>query len=323
MDFRLLLILALALGVLLPAVVQPVLRRLDLYDVPNARSSHTTATLRGGGLAPALTLALAWLAGWRDSWPGWWIVLAALGFAVLGFTEDLRHLSVYFRLGGQFGIGLAAGFGLAAGLGWPLWSAAVMGLAAVFVVNAANFMDGINGISSYQGVILGGSALIVGVLAGDYALAGLGAVAFGAFAGFLPWNFPKAKMFLGDVGSYLLGGLGWGLGCWMWQATGWLLVGIAPIAVYATDVLTTLARRTLHGAKLTQAHREHAYQLLTAARSSHLSGTLIATAASLLAVSAAIACWHFQLPLAGWIAVAVCAASYELLCLALAKRPRR
>ncbi|MDR1237856.1 MAG: hypothetical protein LBK28_06425, partial [Propionibacteriaceae bacterium] len=234
MDFRLLLILALALGVLLPAVVQPVLRWLELLDVPNARSSHTIVTLRGGGLAPALTVLIAWLASLQTSGPGWWTVLAALGFAALGLTEDLRHLSVRVRLAGQFGIGLLAGLGLATALGWPVWVSPLLGLAAIFVVNAANFMDGINGISGYQGIVLGASAFIIGILRQDFALAGLGAVVFGAFTGFLPWNFPKARMFLGDVGSYLLGGLSWGLGCWMWQSTGWLLAGIAPIAVYTT-----------------------------------------------------------------------------------------
>ncbi|MCL1839015.1 MAG: hypothetical protein FWG47_06880 [Propionibacteriaceae bacterium] len=345
MGFSLLFVIALILGLLLPAVAQLLLRRMKLVDVPSDRSSHSQPTLRGGGIAPAVVIVIGWGLGlalglvqilisnvaapgvyvWigeaNPASTGTVIVAGAVLFAGLGFVEDVRQLSVTVRLALQGLLGIVMGAALLVSLQWPLWLVPVFCLAAIFAVNASNFMDGINGISSYQGAILGVAAVIVGLLWNATGLVVLGVVIFGAFVGFLPWNFPKARLFLGDVGSYLLGGLFFGVGIWMWAATDSILVGLAPLAVYATDVCVTLVRRALQGKKLTQSHREHAYQLL-AVNSSHTLVTMVATVASLAVVSVAIASRYLHFEVFGVLLIGVLVAAYEVGCLLLASSRR-
>ncbi|MDR1768096.1 MAG: glycosyltransferase family 4 protein [Propionibacteriaceae bacterium] len=315
----LLAVAALALGIVVPEGVAALLRRLGLVDVPNERSSHKTATLRGGGLAPLAVIAVVWLGVWPPLGAGWMVVAGVVLFGLLGLAEDLRGLTVWARIGGQLAVGVGVGAALVWVTGVDWWQLLLLAPAAVFLINAANFMDGVNGISSFQAIVTGGCGLAVGLIAGRPELAVLGAVAIGAFAGFLPWNFPKAKMFLGDVGSYVVGALMWGIAWWAFIATGSLLVGAASTAVYAVDVVTTLVRRARRGENLTLAHREHAYQLL-AARSSHAVATCVATLAGAVNCAAAIWAWRAGIQWLGWaVVVAVCAV-YELVCLG---RPRK
>ncbi|MDR1712075.1 MAG: glycosyltransferase family 4 protein [Propionibacteriaceae bacterium] len=333
---------ALVVGALAPAVVQPVLRRLELLDVPNARSSHTQVTLRGGGLAPLATVLVCWIV-WvavdLDALRLWPLIGVPALLALVGFVEDARTLGVRERMAAQclitavpalvasivlFGPGSAGDSGRDTYLG--LFTAVAAGLllmaAGVFCVNAANFMDGINGISSFQGLVAGGSAILVGLFARVPDQMALGVITAGAFAGFLPWNFPKAKMFLGDVGSYLLGALMWVLGACSWLFTGSLLVAAAPIAVYTTDVCVTLFRRWRTGKKLTESHREHAYQLLAAARHSHALATAVATTASAIVVVTAITTWLLGCEPLGWILGLLTVAAYEVVCLRLSRGSR-
>lgn len=148
-------------------------------------------------------------------------------------------------------------------------------------VNATNFMDGINGISGLTAGLWGLSTIPIGVATGDGGLAGLGAAAAGSAFGFLPYNAPEAHLFLGDVGSYLFGGMFAG-GILLTIANGGPIVRVvAPLSVYLFDVAATLARRAVHGAPLTEAHREHAYQRMVSARGwTHLQASSAAIAAA-------------------------------------------
>lgn len=265
----------------------PLLRRANILDEVNHRSSHTSQTVRGGGLAVltifTIVAGVVLLFGpshVRHSGAVAIVVLAVLGYGVVGWVEDAHGLSVRGRLSLQLAIGAAASVG-AALLGAPPVLCVLATLAAVFYVNASNFMDGINGISSLHGVTVGVYFALVGHHTGNVGLMLVALTGAGAFLGFLPWNFPKAKIFLGDVGSYTLGALVWVL-CFWAAAEGPVVVAAAPMAIYTADVLFTLWRRARRRERLSEAHREHVYQRLQQATGSHAAAAGVVTVATVL-----------------------------------------
>jgi UDP-GlcNAc:undecaprenyl-phosphate GlcNAc-1-phosphate transferase len=277
-----------------PAVLS-LLRHRHILDVPSVRSSHVEATPRGGGICCLLgalpALALASPLGFGDRGL---FAAAAIGFGGLGLVDDVRHLPVCIRLVLQTAMAvLAAGWILHA-RGEPVIVAVVMGLLAVVwivgYVNVFNFMDGINGLAACSAIVSGVTFAIIGSSRGNLALAVGGTMAAGVAAGFLPWNFPHARFFLGDVGSYLLGA---------WVAV--LVVvavthhvpleaALAPQALFVADAGWTLADRIWRGDNWAEAHRNHVYQQLHQLGWSHrkvtsLMALLMATTAALGAVS--------------------------------------
>ena len=123
-------------------------------------------------------------------------------------------------------------------------------------------MDGINGITSLNVGLWGLTALVVGLTNDIGDLVVIGAVVAGATLGFLPWNAPVAKLFLGDVGSYLLGGLV-SAGILLGVAHGApIALLVAPLSLYAIDTGSVLVKRLLKGNPLLEAHRDHVYQRL-------------------------------------------------------------
>jgi UDP-N-acetylmuramyl pentapeptide phosphotransferase/UDP-N-acetylglucosamine-1-phosphate transferase len=235
------------------------LRRRGRLDVPNTRSSHTRAIPRGGGIACAAGCAVGLAVARPAPSP---LLYAALGSLVLltatGYADDRRSLSSVLRLLTQ----VAAGVLLGAALG-PVWLLAGP-LLFVVLVNCVNFMDGINGITSVTMATWGVTAVYLAQTDDVPLLGDLGLVTAATALAFLPWNAPRAQVFLGDVGSYLFGAL---------VATGAvvavhggapLMATLSPLLVYLFDVGVTLARRLHRRAPLLQAHREHIYQQLVA-----------------------------------------------------------
>ncbi len=258
--------------------VRRVLLRLGQLDRPNERSSHSDPTPRGGGiacLAGVLTTAISSrLTRHRVATP---VLVGATVLAVEGLRDDRASLGAGERLGVQAVVGAAVA-------GWQSGSApgALVGAVATpAVVNATNFMDGVNGISAMTAAVWGFNAMAVGRHCGRHDLLGLGAMTAGAALGFLPWNAPTAQLFLGDVGSYLFGGLfAGGLESAPDRASVLLLA--APLSVYGTDTAVTLARRAAQGQQLTAAHREHAYQrLVSEGGLTHWQSASIAAATAL------------------------------------------
>lgn len=209
-----------------------------------------------------------------------WVAASGVLGAV-GRLDDVANLPAAPRLGAQLVVGAAVGAVSGGVLG-----AAVGAVSTPAVVNAFNFMDGINGIS-------GGTSVAWGLLVGcEKSLASsLRAQAFvsaGMGLGFLPHNVPKASMFLGDVGSYLLGA---GIAVTIIQsafdggqvAPRALGRTLAPLAPYLADTGTTIIKRAVRGESLTVAHREHAYQrLLHASGGPHWAVAAFAAGASAL-----------------------------------------
>ena len=151
-------------------------------------------------------------------------------------------------------------------------------------VNAFNFMDGINGISAMSAAVAGGWYAWLGLDTSTPSLVVLGLALAGAAIGFLPWNLPRARVFLGDVGSYGVGMLIAGLAVMAMASGGSILEAVAPLVVYIADTAWALLKRIWRGDSWHQAHREHVYQRLVDAGWPH------AGAATLVAAFALIAC---------------------------------
>lgn len=274
------------------------LRRRSILDQPNRRSSHVHPTPRGGGLGAVPVVLAAWavIALGDSSLADLGVVLpAAVLLAVVSWMDDLRGLSPATRLLVQIAAvaaGLAAlppdalvfqGF-----LPLPI-DRLLSGLLWLWFVNLFNFMDGIDGISGVELASIGGGMALVATILGNLeGLASLSVALVGAAAGFLVWNRPPARIFLGDVGSVPLGYLcGWLLlhaalaGLW-WAAV------ILPL-YYLIDASLTLLCRLLRGERIWEAHRQHFYQRAVQGGLSHGQVTARILAANLVLIGAAIA----------------------------------
>lgn len=282
--------LAFALALAASPAVLWGLRRMRVLDVPTARSSHQAATPRGGGAAPALACVLAGVLSTRlsgSSRDATLVVSVCLG--LIGLADDLRPRSALPRLLGQMVVALLALVWLLPGLGHGALvgtvAAGAMVLWLVGYPNVFNFMDGINGLAVAQVVVAGIAWWIIGSHQHVPTMAAAGLISAAAALAFAPFNVPTAKMFLGDTGSYFLGG--W-LGV---TAVVGLRAGIAPEAVLApltlflADAGFTLAQRVRRHQPWSQAHKEHAYQRLVQAGWSH-ANTSLALAVVMTAVSA-------------------------------------
>jgi UDP-N-acetylmuramyl pentapeptide phosphotransferase/UDP-N-acetylglucosamine-1-phosphate transferase len=262
--------LPLLASLLLTGLLLVGLRRIGLYDQPNQRSLHQTPTPRGGGLAPvavlvAGTAAVAATAGLPPS--GWLPPLGgALLLAATGWRDDRGGLSPLAKLAPQLA---AVGLGLAAlwpgGLqfqGWlpPLVDRLAVAIVWLWFVNLYNFMDGSDGLAAGEATAIGlGLALAALWLDWPSPTASFGLVLAGAALGFLWWNRPRARLFLGDAGSLPLGYL---IGWLLLDAAGsghWAPALILP-GYFLADASVTLARRAVRGDNLLAAHAEHFYQ---------------------------------------------------------------
>lgn len=297
MQFVFLMVLALSL--VLPVAVKPVLRRLQIIDVPNERSSHTRPVLRGIGLATWLAMLIGYafvifVSGIEVNAPLLVIAVSALLAGILGLIEDVGGLPVLIRSLAQLTIAAAA-VGALVALSGATWLWLPYGILFVSsYINVANFMDGINGISGMHGVLAGITFVLAGILSQQYWLAFAGGILAAAFLGFLPWNFFGAGAFLGDVGSYLLGAavattsIAAAIAGVPWLAT------IAPMILYFGDSAYTLVRRVRRGEKWYEPHKEHVYQRITQLGYSHVQSTAMISLLTAAACALGIASFWVQ-----------------------------
>ncbi|MEW5251091.1 MraY family glycosyltransferase [Microbulbifer sp. 2201CG32-9] len=283
-----------------------------LMDIPNSRSSHSTPMPRGGGVAIVLTFlsVLPFLA--LNHMLSWSLMLALLGsgsaVAIIGFLDDHSHIPVSWRLLGHFGAAIWALFwlgglppfnlfGMYFDLGWVGYTLAVVYL--VWLLNLYNFMDGIDGIASVEAIcVCMGGMLLYTTLdfpGSQQAMAWIMPMLLtAAVAGFLFWNFPPARIFMGDAGS---GFLGITLGILSlqaaWVAPQFLWCWLILLGVFIIDASWTLIRRFLRGKKVYEAHRSHAYQYASRHFGRHLPVTLGVVGINLF----------WLLPIALWVAL--------------------
>lgn len=262
---------------------------LYVLDRPNHRSSHSSPIARGGGIAivavSVTALMVFWLAGIVEARFALALLIGGLAVAGIGFVDDRRPVPRWVRLTVHIGAASCAVYLLDDApklqLGdrilvldgvWALFSI----LAVTWVLNLFNFMDGIDGIAAAEAVFVAvaGAALgaVSGVSAGlPHSAAALG----GAALGFLLWNWPPAKVFMGDVGSGYLGFMIAVLALfaaaqnpvmiWVWLGLG---------GVFFIDATYTLLRRLARGERVYEAHRSHIYQELAIRWEGHRPVTL-------------------------------------------------
>lgn len=283
-------IVAGVVALITPIGLRPLLCRLKAFDVPCDRSSHSQPTLRGGGLATLVGFAGGWaiaIVALRSESATYvaLVGLAAIAISIVGFVEDVRGVRASVRAGLQFLFGAALAFGLSLMTGTSLiW----LPLAILFFaanVNFVNFMDGINGITGLNGMVAGLAYAALGAVGAIPWLTVLGLITAVVFAAFLPWNLTPPGMFLGDVGSYLLGGA---LGA---TAIAALMSGfnpieaLAPLTICWADTVSTLVGRLRRGERVFEAHRSHVYQRLTRRGLSHVA---VASVAALFTLAASL-----------------------------------
>jgi UDP-N-acetylmuramyl pentapeptide phosphotransferase/UDP-N-acetylglucosamine-1-phosphate transferase len=263
--------------------------RRELIDHPGERRSHDVPTPRGGGIAIVIALLIAaCVLGWRN--PQQIILIAGyvIGLVLVagvGMVDDHRPLSPWLRLGVQ---ALAAAMlALAvAGTSGDLVASLITFVAVMVLTNVWNFMDGINGIATTQAALVaGGLASFVGGVWTWMALA-----LFAACLGFLPFNFPKARIFLGDVGS---GALGYSIATLLVMSLidSRLSVPLLllPVSAFLIDSGLTLLRRITRNERWWTPHTQHAYQ--SWARNSGCHTIVTFMYAGWTIVAWLLACW--------------------------------
>ncbi|WP_373033759.1 glycosyltransferase family 4 protein [Sulfurovum sp.] len=261
----------------------------DLLDHPNDRSSHVTPTPKGGGLAIMITfygaLTYLYLTTQIDE-QLFFALLSALPVIVISLVDDIHPLPAKLRFGVQL---LSASFALyflggVNSMNFALftlhgtWLNLIALLGIVWMTNLYNFLDGIDGYAAAQAVFVGLAAYLL--FGSDSAL-----LIAAATAGFLVFNWHKASIFMGDVGSAPLGFI-FAVFILYDAGTphflGWLML----LSLFWFDATLTLIRRARRGEKLSQAHKRHAYQRLNQAGFSHDKVVLLAMGVNLIIFAA-------------------------------------
>ena len=278
--------------------------RQRVIDLPNARSAHSLATPRGGGMAIALAMAfytctLYWTGALTLAQTV--VLLSALPVAVVGFLDDISSLPVRYRLPVHILIASLSLWVLgpvpeAFFSGWLMLPAIIQGailvVALVWLLNLYNFMDGIDGLAAMQCLFVS----LSGAFFLKDTMPGLMPICLGLAACqlcFLYWNWTPARLFMGDAGStfcgYFLGVIGllshYAMGLSVW---GWVLL----MGSFIADTTFTLVRRLLAGHSITEGHATHAYQQLSRKSDSHIKVALLVMAVNII--------WLFPI---AWLAV--------------------
>ena len=255
-----------------------------LIDVPNERSSHIIPTPRGGGLgivAGAIIglapLAMASMLQLRLAGA----LACGCVIAVLGYLDDRHSLSVRIRLAIQALTAIAA-----LALLWPLPPLQLPGITVlpplaavlyffglVWLTNLYNFMDGIDGIAGAQAVAV---CLVWTLLATTTGIASVALVLAAANLGFIRYNWPPARIFMGDTGSAFVGfELGVCAIALAAETATSVLLWLIPLAGFIADATSTLLVRLVHGRRPDEAHRSHLYQRLARSFGRHSVVTIL------------------------------------------------
>lgn len=274
------------------AVVTWLMLRVRMLAVPNHRSSHVTPVPNSGGLAISLTILIGFSTAYflsdETRVPDRYMLgfgLAALAVVVVGLLDDLGRLHT-FKV--KLGIQIAAAaillvFGVVIreislpivgniDLGW--WGYPITLMWVVGLTNAFNFMDGLDGLAAGTGVVVAGFFGVITFLQGSLFIYILCYVLLSSALGFMMFNFPKARIFMGDAGSQLLGFAFAALAVMaaeydVSRTSLWVMPLLFFNFIYDTSF--TFFRRVLAREQVTQAHRSHLYQLFNQLGYTHTS----------------------------------------------------
>ena len=304
----------------------PILRRRAIFDKPNKRSSHTSPTLYGGGLAVIASAGILFLLldlgpfeliRGDQNYANMTILGAAVLLSVISWVDDLRGISQYTRLTIQlFAVLLSLSVMPDSFLIFqghlPIYIDRIFTVIIwVWFINLFNFMDGIDGLSVVETFSICAGVFIIFSLAGFehngrvYAL-----ILAGVATGFVWWNWAPAKVFLGDVGSIPLGFfLGWLL-LELAVKGFWLQALILPL-YYLVDATWTLLFRVIRREKILESHKEHYYQQAIQKGFSHAKETIIIGLSNILLLSfAVLSMFQPVIGIFGAVAVVLCLVNY-------------
>lgn len=269
-------------------------RKTGMIVQPGERQSHVVATPTGGGLGIIFSLLLTALClqpllplpgfWWQGVLPG--VVL----LAIVGWQDDREPVSALLRLAIQLTVSLwLLGFVslqfLSVETGWLIAGVVAM----VWYMNMYNFMDGSNGMAAFQGVFAGVVMAVLFQVDDQFAMAVLALAVAAACAGFLPLNFPGARVFMGDVCSVPLGFIFAAFSVYAVKAgTFGLPVAILIMAVFLVDATATLLARVIRREQWYTAHAQHVYQRLIVQGWSHRRVLAVYQAINLTVVLPAI-----------------------------------
>jgi len=320
---------AMLLSVALTGLTMVVLKRRAILDMPNARSSHTVPTPRGGGWGVMLSLLPFWIwATWRTGHlhvPFEVLLIAgAVVLMAISWVDDRKGLGAGVRFAAQFAVIAAVMVALPGDLSLTggLLPMPVDRLAAAIVwlwfVNLFNFMDGIDGIAGGSAAAMGFGLMLVSLRHGPSQLEAFRAAMIVAVSlGFLYWNWSPAKIFLGDIGSVPLGYL-LGFGLVRLAMDGGQVPALIIALYYLADATVTLLKRLKRGERVWQAHREHYYQ-----RSTQLGRSHERTAKTAILVQLALAIFGWLAELWGWWMLIPAVILVALLLRWMSRPPRR
>lgn len=260
----------------------------NIIDNPNERSSHSVPTPRGGGVAVVcsylLALAVLMYSQQLELHTGLTLIIAGFIIALLGFLDDHGHINAMVRLAIHFLVAIGVVFSLGGfsevnvfnGFELGFFANIIAVLFLVWLLNLYNFMDGINGIASVEAITTVVSMAILYYVLKTTLNSDILWLLTACVFGFLLWNFPKAKIFMGDACSGFLGLI---LGILaliaLKENLALFCAWIICLGVFVVDATYTLIKRVLSGYKMYDAHRSHSYQILSRRWGSHTPVTLI------------------------------------------------
>ncbi len=287
-------IISVLLGALGAWIIGRFGRKLGLVDNPNERSSHSDPMPKGGGIGILIVFVLGAL-WWHIPWSLW---IPACIVSLVSLLGDYREISFKIRLAAQVGSAAVFSGSIFFGISVSevsLWISVLLFVFGVLYITATanyfNFMDGINGIAGLTGTIAFSCLGLFGLSEGKdiaWVITAFGIAA--ACLGFLPLNFPRAKVFMGDVGSVLLGFLFASWVLWFSQSFFEFVVLTSFLFPFYVDELSTLIVRIRDGDRLTKAHRRHIYQILV--NQAGLSHAVVTVFYGLIQIVVGILAWQ-------------------------------
>lgn len=265
--------------------VKQIAIKKSLVDIPNDRSSHAAPTPHGGGIA----IALPWFAGIAYLYTVdqidsclFYALMVGVVIALVSYLDDLYELNPKVRFMVQLFVALVGlyflgglkilDFGLFA-IENQIITNTVAVVAIIWFINLYNFLDGIDGYAGSEAIFLGIAGYL---LFGDVQFV----VLIASVLGFLVWNWHKAKIFMGDVGSTLLGYNVAIFAIYYQNSDTSILIWLILFGLFWFDATLTLYRRYKNKEQLSEAHKKHAYQRLTQSGWSHSKVVISSMAAN-------------------------------------------
>jgi UDP-N-acetylmuramyl pentapeptide phosphotransferase/UDP-N-acetylglucosamine-1-phosphate transferase len=272
--------------------------RYQIVDLPGERRSHNVPTPRGGGMAIVgsflLIFLVVGLVGSFDHKTFWGLLISSVAISLLGFLDDLYTLSRTIRLLAWVGITTVAilfgihfqsiTFPVIGTIKFGILSPLVTFLWLIGVTNFFNFMDGINGLAGFEAILVSGFLAGIAYWVGNGFVFVVSVIIFAAALGFLPHNFPKARIFMGDGGSNFLGFIFAALAIIGSRDPAFPIPFIVPVILllmFLLDAASTLIKRLPKGKDWLEPHRDHLYQRLIKLGYTHAQVTLTYTTINL------------------------------------------